>query len=178
MHANSLTELRAALDAGQTSAVELAQLYLQRIDAARELNAFVHVDAELTLAQAREADAARAAGRAGPLAGLPVAHKDVFVTRGWRSTAGSKMLANYTSPFDATVVERLAAAGMVTLGKTNMDEFAMGSSNENSAFGAVKNPWDPRAVPGGSSGGSPAAVAARPPPAAPPPAPAARTRPP
>ncbi len=161
MHANSLTELRAALDAGQTSAVELAQLYLQRIDAASALNAFVHVDAELTLAQAREADAARAAGRAGPLAGLPIAHKDVFVTRGWRSTAGSKMLANYTSPFDATVVERLAAAGMVTLGKTNMDEFAMGSSNENSAFGAVKNPWDTRAVPGGSSGGSAAAVAAR-----------------
>ncbi|MGN4119975.1 amidase family protein, partial [Burkholderia gladioli] len=161
MHANSLTELRAALDAGQTSAVELAQLYLQRIDAARELNAFVHVDPDLTLAQARAADAARAAGTAGPLAGLPIAHKDVFVTRGWRSTAGSKMLANYTSPFDATVVERLAAAGMVTLGKTNMDEFAMGSSNENSAFGAVKNPWDTLAVPGGSSGGSAAAVAAR-----------------
>ncbi|GAB7534949.1 Asp-tRNA(Asn)/Glu-tRNA(Gln) amidotransferase subunit GatA [Burkholderia sp. 22PA0099] len=161
MHAKSLTELRAALDAGQTSAVELAQLYLQRIDAAGELNAFVHVDPELTLAQARAADAARAAGHAGPLAGLPIAHKDVFVTRGWRSTAGSKMLANYTSPFDATVVARLAAAGMVTLGKTNMDEFAMGSSNENSAFGAVKNPWDHQAVPGGSSGGSSAAVAAR-----------------
>ncbi|MEX3606196.1 MAG: Asp-tRNA(Asn)/Glu-tRNA(Gln) amidotransferase subunit GatA [Burkholderia sp.] len=161
MHANSLTELRAALDAGQTSAVELAQLYLQRIDAARELNAFVHVVPDLTLAQARAADAARAAGTAGPLAGLPIAHKDVFVTRGWRSTAGSKMLADYTSPFDATVVERLAAAGMVTLGKTNMDEFAMGSSNENSAFGTVKNPWDTRAVPGGSSGGSAAAVAAR-----------------
>ncbi|KAF1056295.1 MAG: Glutamyl-tRNA(Gln) amidotransferase subunit A [Burkholderia gladioli] len=161
MHAKSLTELRAALDAGQTSAVELAQLYLQRIGAAGELNAFVHVDPELTLAQARAADAARAAGNAGPLAGLPIAHKDVFVTRGWRSTAGSKMLANYTSPFDATVVERLAAAGMVTLGKTNMDEFAMGSSNENSAFGAVKNPWDHKAVPGGSSGGSSAAVAAR-----------------
>ncbi|WP_414443424.1 Asp-tRNA(Asn)/Glu-tRNA(Gln) amidotransferase subunit GatA [Burkholderia sp. 22PA0106] len=161
MHAKSLTELRAALDAGQTSAVELAQLYLQRIDAAGELNAFVHVDPELTLAQARAADAARAAGNAGPLAGLPIAHKDVFVTRGWRSTAGSKMLANYTSPFDATVVARLAAAGMVTLGKTNMDEFAMGSSNENSAFGAVKNPWDHQAVPGGSSGGSSAAVAAR-----------------
>ncbi|MEK6348620.1 MAG: Asp-tRNA(Asn)/Glu-tRNA(Gln) amidotransferase subunit GatA [Burkholderia sp.] len=161
MHAKSLTELRAALDAGQTSAVELAQLYLQRIGAAGELNAFVHVDPELTLAQARAADAARAAGNAGPLAGLPIAHKDVFVTRGWRSTAGSKMLANYTSPFDATVVERLAAAGMVTLGKTNMDEFAMGSSNENSAFGAVRNPWDHQAVPGGSSGGSSAAVAAR-----------------
>ncbi|MEX3581856.1 MAG: Asp-tRNA(Asn)/Glu-tRNA(Gln) amidotransferase subunit GatA [Burkholderia sp.] len=161
MYANSLTELRAALDAGQTSSVELAQLYLQRIDALRDLNAFVHVAPDLTLAQARAADAARAAGTAGPLAGLPIAHKDVFVTRGWRSTAGSKMLADYTSPFDATVVERLAAAGMVTLGKTNMDEFAMGSSNENSAFGSVKNPWDTRAVPGGSSGGSAAAVAAR-----------------
>ncbi|KAF1011512.1 MAG: Asp-tRNA(Asn)/Glu-tRNA(Gln) amidotransferase subunit GatA [Burkholderia sp.] len=162
MYANSLTELRAALDAGQTSAVELAQLYLQRIDAARELNAFLHIDPDLTLAQARAADATRATGTAvGPLAGLPIAHKDVFVTRGWRSTAGSKMLAHYTSPFDASVVERLAAAGMVTLGKTNMDEFAMGSSNENSAFGAVKNLWDTRAVPGGSSGGSAVAVAAR-----------------
>ncbi|KAF1027492.1 MAG: Glutamyl-tRNA(Gln) amidotransferase subunit A [Burkholderia plantarii] len=161
MYANSLTELRAALDAGETSAVELAQLYLQRIDAARDLNAFIQVEPELTLAQARAADAARAAGTAGPLAGLPIAHKDVFVTRGWHSTAGSKMLAGYQSPFDATVVERLAAAGMVTLGKTNMDEFAMGSSNENSAFGAVKNPWDLAAVPGGSSGGSSAAVAAR-----------------
>ncbi|MEX3547760.1 MAG: Asp-tRNA(Asn)/Glu-tRNA(Gln) amidotransferase subunit GatA [Burkholderia sp.] len=161
MHANSLTELRAALNASQISAVELAQIYLQRIDAARELNAFVHVDPDLSLAQARAADAARAAGTAGPLAGLPIAHKDVFVTRDWRSTAGSKMLADYTSPFDATVVERLAAAGMVTLGKTNMDEFAMGSSNENSAFGTVQNPWDTLAVPGGSSGGSAAAVAAR-----------------
>ncbi|WP_010100849.1 amidase, partial [Burkholderia oklahomensis] len=154
MHAKSLTELRAALDAKECSAVELAQHYLKRIDAARDLNAFVHVDADLTLAQAKAADAALAQGVAGPLAGLPVAHKDVFVTRGWRSTAGSKMLANYTSPFDATVVARLAKAGMVTLGKTNMDEFAMGSSNENSAFGPVKNPWDTSAVPGGSSGGS------------------------
>lgn len=161
MHAKSLTELRAALDAKECSAVELAQHYLKRIDAARDLNAFVHVDAELTLAQAKAADAALANGEAGPLAGLPIAHKDVFVTRGWRSTAGSKMLANYASPFDATVVARLSAAGMVTLGKTNMDEFAMGSSNENSAFGPVKNPWDTSAVPGGSSGGSSAAVAAR-----------------
>lgn len=150
MHAKSLTELRAALDAKTVSALELAQHYLARIDAARDLNAFIHVDPELTLAQAKAADAARAQGNAGPLAGLPIAHKDVFVTRGWRSTAGSKMLANYESPFDATVVARLGAAGMVTLGKTNMDEFAMGSSNENSAFGPVKNPWDTRAVPGGS----------------------------
>lgn len=161
MHAKSLTELRAALAAKECSAVELAQHYLKRIDAARDLNAFVHVDADLTLAQAKAADAELARGAGGALTGLPIAHKDVFVTRGWRSTAGSKMLANYESPFDATVVARLQAAGMVTLGKTNMDEFAMGSSNENSAFGAVKNPWDTNAVPGGSSGGSSAAVAAR-----------------
>ncbi|WP_133649807.1 Asp-tRNA(Asn)/Glu-tRNA(Gln) amidotransferase subunit GatA [Paraburkholderia flava] len=161
MHEKSLTELRAALDAKECSAVELAQLYLQRIDAARGLNAFVHVDADLTLAQAKAADARLAAGNAGPLTGLPVAHKDVFVTQGWRATAGSKMLENYTSPFDATVVDRLARAGMVCVGKTNMDEFAMGSSNENSYFGPVQNPWDTRAVPGGSSGGSAAAVAAR-----------------
>lgn len=161
MYEKSLSELASALASRATSAVELAQLYLKRIDAARELNAFIEVDPDRTLAQAREADARLARGEGGPLTGLPVAHKDVFVTRGWHSTAGSKMLAGYESPFDATVVERLARAGMVTLGKTNMDEFAMGSSNENSAFGAVRNPWDTRAVPGGSSGGSAAAVAAR-----------------
>jgi aspartyl-tRNA(Asn)/glutamyl-tRNA(Gln) amidotransferase subunit A len=161
MHAKSLTELASALAAKEISAVELAQLHLKRIDAARELNAFVEVVPELTLEEARAADARIARGEAGPLTGVPIAHKDVFVTRGWHSTAGSKMLAGYESPFDATVVERLARAGMVTLGKTNMDEFAMGSSNENSAFGPVHNPWDTRAVPGGSSGGSAAAVAAR-----------------
>jgi aspartyl-tRNA(Asn)/glutamyl-tRNA(Gln) amidotransferase subunit A len=161
MHQKSLTELRAALDAKEISAVELAQVYLQRIEAAKELNAFISVDRDLTLAQAKNADALLAKGNAGPLAGLPIAHKDVFVTRGWTSTAGSKMLENYASPFDATVVDRLNRAGMVCLGKTNMDEFAMGSSNENSYFGPVKNPWDLKAVPGGSSGGSAAAVAAR-----------------
>jgi aspartyl-tRNA(Asn)/glutamyl-tRNA(Gln) amidotransferase subunit A len=161
MHEKSLTELRAALAAKECSAVELAQLYLKRIDAASSLNAFVQVDADLTLAQAKAADALLHTGHAGPLAGLPIAHKDVFVTRGWRSTAGSKMLASYTSPFDATVVDRLKRAGMVCVGKTNMDEFAMGSSNENSYFGPVQNPWDRKAVPGGSSGGSAAAVAAR-----------------
>ena len=161
MHQKSLTELRAALDAKTLSAVELAQLFLQRIDAAKDLNAFISVDHDLTLAQAKAADTLIAKGEAGPLTGLPIAHKDVFVTRGWTSTAGSKMLENYASPFDATVVERLKSAGMVTLGKTNMDEFAMGSSNENSYFGPVKNPWDLKAVPGGSSGGSAAAVAAR-----------------
>src|SRR5882757_5214250 len=161
MHQKILTELRAALDAKTLSAVELAQLFLQRIEAAKNLNAFISVDHDLTLAQARAADTLIAKGEAGVLTGLPIAHKDVFVTRGWTSTAGSKMLANYTSPFDATVVERLKKAGVVTLGKTNMDEFAMGSSNENSYFGPVKNPWDLKAVPGGSSGGSAAAVAAR-----------------
>ncbi|MEZ2350663.1 Asp-tRNA(Asn)/Glu-tRNA(Gln) amidotransferase subunit GatA [Caballeronia sp. RCC_10] len=161
MHQKSLTELRAALDSKEISAVELAQSYLQRIEAAKDLNAFIGVDRELTLEQARAADALIAQGSAGALTGLPIAHKDVFVTRGWTSTAGSHMLENYASPFDATVVDRLKRAGMVCLGKTNMDEFAMGSSNENSYFGAVKNPWDASAVPGGSSGGSAAAVAAR-----------------
>jgi len=161
MHQRSLTELRAALAAKEVSAVELAQHYLNRIEAARELNAFIGIDAEQTLAQARAADVLLAQGKGGPLTGIPIAHKDVFVTRNWRSTAGSKMLENYTSPFDATVVERVARAGMVCLGKTNMDEFAMGSSNENSHFGPVKNPWDLRAIPGGSSGGSAVAVAAR-----------------
>lgn len=156
----SLRQLADALAARTVSAEELARTYLARIEQAGALNAFTHVDAERTLAQAREADARRARGEATLLTGVPVAHKDVFVTRGWRSTAGSKMLANYESPFDATVVERMSAAGMVTLGKTNMDEFAMGSSNENSFFGAVRNPWDTDRVPGGSSGGSAAAVAA------------------
>ena len=156
----SLRQLADALAARTVSAEELAREYLARIEQAAALNAFIHVDAELTLAQARAADQRRARGEAAPLTGVPIAHKDVFVTRGWRATAGSKMLGNYESPFDATVVEHMAAAGMVTLGKTNMDEFAMGSSNENSHFGPVRNPWDASRVPGGSSGGSAAAVAA------------------
>ncbi|MYZ44264.1 Asp-tRNA(Asn)/Glu-tRNA(Gln) amidotransferase subunit GatA [Schauerella aestuarii] len=158
---DGIAALRDAVAARQVSAVELAQSALDAIAGAGDLNAFLHTDAELTLAQARAADAAIAAGTAGPLTGVPIAHKDVFVTRQWRTTAASKMLANYTSPFDATVVERLATAGAVSLGKLNCDEFAMGSGNENSAFGAVRNPWDRLAVPGGSSGGSAAAVAAR-----------------
>ncbi|SCU96390.1 Glutamyl-tRNA(Gln) amidotransferase subunit A [Cupriavidus necator] len=156
----SLRQLADALAARSVSAEELAREYLARIEQAAALNTFIHVDAERTLAQARAADERRARGEAAPLTGVPIAHKDVFVTRGWRATAGSKMLGNYESPFDATVVERMAAAGMVTLGKTNMDEFAMGSSNENSHFGPVRNPWDTTRVPGGSSGGSAAAVAA------------------
>ena len=160
MHTKSLKQLSALLQSKQVSATELATHYLQRVKAS-ELNAFLHVDEALTLAQAGAADARIAAGGAGPLTGIPIAHKDIFVTRDWRSTAGSKMLGNYTSPFDATVVSKLSQAGMVSLGKLNCDEFAMGSSNENSAFGAVKNPWDVTAVPGGSSGGSAAAIAAR-----------------
>lgn len=159
-HQTSLRQIADALAARSVSAEELARDYLARIDAAKSLNAFVDVNPDLTLAQARAADERRANGQATPLTGVPIAHKDVFVTRGWKSTAGSKMLANYESPFDATVVARLGAAGMVTLGKTNMDEFAMGSSNENSYQGVVRNPWDTNRVPGGSSGGSAAAVAA------------------
>ena len=159
MHTKTLKQLSAMLKAKQFSATELAQSYLDRI-AASDLNAFTSIDAALTLEQARDADTRIANGNATELTGLPIAHKDIFVTRGWKSTAGSKMLANYSSPFDAAVVEQFRAAGMVTLGKLNCDEFAMGSSNENSFFGAVKNPWDKTAVPGGSSGGSAAAVAA------------------
>jgi len=160
MHTKTLKELSALLQSKQVSSAELTRHYLDRIDASGH-NAFLHVDRELSLGQAAAADARIAAGTAGPLTGVPIAHKDIFVTRGWRTTAGSKMLDGYVSPFDATIVERLGAAGMVTLGKVNLDEFAMGSANENSAYGAVKNPWDATAVPGGSSGGSAAAIAAR-----------------
>ncbi|MFZ9625786.1 MAG: Asp-tRNA(Asn)/Glu-tRNA(Gln) amidotransferase subunit GatA [Burkholderiaceae bacterium] len=154
----SVAELSLALASGQTSAVELARHFLNRV-AASPLNAFIDVQPDLTLAQAQAADQRLARGERGPLLGIPIAHKDIFVTRGWRSTAGSRMLANYVSPFDATVVERLAGAGAVCVGKTNCDEFAMGGANENSHFGATRNPWDLAAIPGGSSGGSAAAVA-------------------
>ena len=160
MHTKTIKELSAALHAKQVSATELARHYLARIEASGH-NAFLHVDPELTLAQAAAADERLAQGTAGPLTGVPIAHKDIFVTKGWRTTAGSKILEGYVSPFDATVVDRFKAAGMVTLGKVNLDEFAMGSANENSAYGAVKYPWDALAVPGGSSGGSAAAIAAR-----------------
>lgn len=157
----TLAQLGALLDQRKVSAVELATHYLHRIDRHRELNAFLDVRPETTLAQARAADERRARGETGPLLGIPIAHKDVFVTRDWHTTAASRILEGYISPFDATVVEELARAGMVCLGKLNCDEFAMGSSNENSAYGNVLNPWDRNAVPGGSSGGSAAAVAAR-----------------
>ena len=158
----SLSSLSSALAAGEISSVELTQLYLERIARLNPtINAYVTVDAEKSLAQARAADALRAAGQGGPLTGIPLAQKDIFCTKGWLTTCGSKMLGNFVSPYDATVIERCNAAGAVILGKTNMDEFAMGSSNETSFFGTVKNPWDTACVPGGSSGGSAAAVAAR-----------------
>ncbi|MFA5490296.1 MAG: Asp-tRNA(Asn)/Glu-tRNA(Gln) amidotransferase subunit GatA [Candidimonas sp.] len=157
---SGIAELRTALSERKVSARELADSALKAIQAHAGLNAFLHVDPDLTLAQADVADAQLAQGGGAALAGIPIAHKDVFVTQGWRTTAGSKMLANYVSPFDATVVQRLLQAGAVSMGKLNCDEFAMGSGNENSAFGPARNPWDADAVPGGSSGGSAAAVAA------------------
>ena len=159
----SLKELAQALAAKQISSVELSTLFLDRIERLNpDINAFVTVDREKTLAMARAADARIAAGTAGPLTGIPVAQKDIFCAEGWTTTCGSKMLANFVSPYDATVIRKMhSEAGMVSLGKTNMDEFAMGSSNETSYFGQVRNPWDRTRVPGGSSGGSAAAVAAR-----------------
>ncbi|HJU50452.1 MAG TPA: Asp-tRNA(Asn)/Glu-tRNA(Gln) amidotransferase subunit GatA [Pseudogulbenkiania sp.] len=158
----TLKALSQQLAAKAVSSEELAGLYLDRIAALNPaLNAFISVDRDKTLAEARAADALRAAGQAGPLAGVPIAHKDIFCQQGWKTSCGSKMLDNFVSPYDAHVVEQCRAAGLVTLGRTNMDEFAMGSSNENSFYGPVKNPWDLAAIPGGSSGGSAAAVAAR-----------------
>jgi len=161
LHTLGVAELGRALDAGTVSSVETTKHLLARVAAHEHLGAFLCADTEHALAQATAADARRAAGERGALLGVPLAHKDIFVTRDLPTTAGSKMLAGYQSPFDATVVQHLAGAGMVTIGKLNCDEFAMGSGNENSAFNAVKNPWDVTRVPGGSSGGSATAVAAR-----------------
>jgi aspartyl-tRNA(Asn)/glutamyl-tRNA(Gln) amidotransferase subunit A len=155
-----ISELRQQLDSAQVSAVELAQAALQSAEQNKALNAFLDIQPESTMAQAKEADRRLAAGERSPLLGIPMAHKDIFVTKGWASTAGSKMLQGYQSPFDAEVVGRLNQAGSVNIGKLNCDEFAMGSSNENSAYGPCLNPWDHEAVPGGSSGGSAVAVAA------------------
>jgi aspartyl-tRNA(Asn)/glutamyl-tRNA(Gln) amidotransferase subunit A len=157
----TVTELSAALAARKISSVELARLCLERIRAHRDLNAFITVDESGSLAAARLADERRAKGEGGPLLGIPIAHKDILCTRALRTTCGSRMLENYTSPYDAHVVSELERAGAVMLGKCNMDEFAMGSSSESSHFGPVRNPWAKSRVPGGSSGGSAAAVAAR-----------------
>ncbi|HEY9191650.1 MAG TPA: Asp-tRNA(Asn)/Glu-tRNA(Gln) amidotransferase subunit GatA [Methyloversatilis sp.] len=157
----TVKSLSAKLAAGSVSAVELAQDYLTRIRAVNPvLNAFVELNEERTLADARAADALRAEGRAGVLTGVPIAHKDIFCQTGWHARCGSKMLESFAAPYDATLIARSRDAGLVTLGRTNMDEFAMGSSNESSHYGAVRNPWQHDAVPGGSSGGSAAAVAA------------------
>jgi aspartyl-tRNA(Asn)/glutamyl-tRNA(Gln) amidotransferase subunit A len=161
LHEMGVAELGRALDAKTVSSAEITKHLLARLAAHEQLGAALCSDADLALRQARAADARRAQGETGALLGVPLAHKDIFVTQDLPTTAGSKMLAGYRSPFDATVVARLAAAGSVTLGKLNCDEFAMGSSNENSAYRPVRNPWDRSRVPGGSSGGSAAAVAAR-----------------
>jgi aspartyl-tRNA(Asn)/glutamyl-tRNA(Gln) amidotransferase subunit A len=158
---STLAELSGALAAKKLSSAELTRECLERVRRFADLNAFITVDEDRALRQARRADERRAKGEAGPLTGIPVAFKDIYCTRELRTTCGSRMLENYTSPYDAHVVELFERAGTVLLGKCNMDEFAMGSSNENSHFGPVRNPWDKRRVPGGSSGGSAAAVAAR-----------------
>ena len=161
MHTKTLSELSTSLHNGDISSVELTQYYLDRIQAHNgRLNAFITVCDESALEQARAADQLLQQKTAGKLTGIPLAHKDIFCTQGIRTSCASKMLDNFISPYNATVVEKVNAAGMVTLGKTNMDEFAMGSSNETSFYGPVKNPWDNDRVPGGSSGGSAAAVAA------------------
>ena len=162
LHLHTLAELRDGLRARRFSSVELTRHFLSRIERFdSEINAFITVTAESALRAAEAADRQLASRQAGPLAGIPIAHKDIFCTDGVLTTCGSRMLSNFVAPYNATVVERLGAAGVLMLGKANMDEFAMGSSNETSFYGAVKNPWDLKKVPGGSSGGSAAAVAAR-----------------
>jgi aspartyl-tRNA(Asn)/glutamyl-tRNA(Gln) amidotransferase subunit A len=162
MHTKSLSELSAALHSGEITSVELTQHYIDRIKAHNDtINAFITLTEESAIEQARAADIQLRNKTAGRLTGIPLAHKDIFCTEGIRTSCASKMLDNFIAPYNATVVEKLNQAGMVTLGKTNMDEFAMGSSNETSFYGPVKNPWDNDRVPGGSSGGSAAAIAAR-----------------
>jgi aspartyl-tRNA(Asn)/glutamyl-tRNA(Gln) amidotransferase subunit A len=162
LHNLSLGEIADRLSAKQISSVELTRHFLARIERLNpSLNALITLTSELALASAAAADRRRAAGEAGPLLGIPLIHKDIFCTDGVRTSCGSRMLDNFIAPYDATIVTRLKAAGAVMLGKANMDEFAMGSSNETSYYGPVKNPWDTTKVPGGSSGGSAAALAAR-----------------
>ena len=161
-HTKTLSELSAMLEAGDVSSVQLTEHFLQRIKQYDgELNSFITVTEEQALTAAAGPMQLRKAGKAGPLTGIPIAHKDIFCTKGVKTSCGSKMLDNFESPYDATVVEKMQQAGVIMLGKTNMDEFAMGSSNETSFYGSVKNPWNTKAVPGGSSGGSAASVAAR-----------------
>lgn len=162
MHNKTIRELSAALAAKEFSSLELTQHFLKRIqDIDKELNSFITVNEDYALESAKQADLRLAKGDKSPLLGVPIAQKDIFCTKGIRTSCGSKMLDNFISPYDATLIERFNNAGAVMLGKTNMDEFAMGSSNENSYYGPVKNPWDLERVPGGSSGGSSACVAAR-----------------
>src|SRR5690625_1013658 len=156
----TIESLNEAFDNKKINALELTQSCLSAIQTHQQLNAWVDIDSDASLAQAKHADALRANNTHGPLTGVPIGHKDVFATRQWKTTAASKMLQNYQSPFDATIVERLQTAGTVTLGKLNCDEFAMGSDSQTSFFGPVLNPWDSDRTPGGSSGGSAAAVAA------------------
>ncbi len=159
---NSLKQLGQMLASKQISSLEMTQTFLNRIAKHNpNINAYISLDHDKTIAQAKAADARIAAGNAEPLTGIPIAQKDIFCAKDWPTTCGSKMLANFVAPYDAHVISQFDAAGAVNLGKTNMDEFAMGSSNETSYFGGVKNPWDIERVPGGSSGGSAAAVAAR-----------------
>ena len=155
IHEQSITGILKALDEKQYSCVELVNHYLQRLqDSNGEINAFISITTDQALSHAKKLDKARMEGNAPPLAGIPIAHKDIFCTRGIKTSAGSHMLDNFIAPYDATVVEKLNDAGAIILGKTNMDEFAMGSSNENSYYGRVQNPWSKDSVPGGSSGGS------------------------
>ncbi len=161
MHNKTIAELARGLRSGAYSSRELTGVFLDRIKQNQDLNCYITVTEERALEVAERADARLASGEAGPLTGIPIAQKDIFCSKGVKTSCGSKMLDNFISPYDATVVEKFHAAGAVLLGKLNMDEFAMGSSNETSYYGAVKNPWDQNAVPGGSSGGSAAAVAAR-----------------